>query len=308
MPHLVSESFVISSASSFSFPLLLSLVVLLLGVARADAASLQPLETAVVPGTERVELGDPDSPCFCLLVHGFAGSRKDFANLGELLARAGCRVRLDRLPGHGTSPEDMERTTPDDLVRHVEEQMKRARQEYEKVILVGFSMGGAISTIVAAREPPDRLVLIAPCYAVTPQWFYFSSPEAWNRRVSSFVRWIPKSQATIQVNRKAARPALYSYGRIPTSAVNTLSELGERARQPELLGSITMPVLMLHSPSDFAASQEASEQAFASLGSEDKRYVRVNERNNHHLLHDWDRDQVKSEIMAFLQADLPSKP
>ncbi len=88
----------------------------------------------------------------------------------------------------------------------------------------------------------------------------------------------------------------------------TLAELGNMASEPELLESIQAPALVLHSPGDFAASQAASQAAFPSLGSDDKRYVMVDARNNHHLLWDWDHEDVKAEIMAFLAPSLPIDP
>ena len=259
----------------------------------------------VVPGTEAIELGDPASPVRCLLIHGFAGSRMDFADLGEKLAVAGCHVRLERLPGHGTTPEDMETTTADELVDHVLAAVRTAKAEYETVILVGFSMGGAISTIVAAEEPVDRLVLLAPCYEIKHQWYYVERPEWWAEKLQPMVRWVPKPQNTVQVNRREAKPMLFSYPRIPTQAVLTLAELGQRAGDPVVLGGIDAPVLMLHSPGDFSASQAASHTAFPLLGSSDTRYVLIDARNNHHMLWDHDRAAVVQEITAFLAPDLP---
>ena len=274
-------------------------------VATPEPVMTQHSEPPVVPGTEAMELGDPNAPVHCLLVHGFAGSRKDFADLGELLAAAGCHVRLERLPGHGTTPEAMEAATADEHVEHVLEAVRQAKAEHEHVILVGFSMGGAISTIVAAQEPVDRLVLLAPCFEIQHQWYYFERPEWWAEKLGSVVRWVPKTESTVQVNRKEARPMLFSYSRISTQSVLTLAELGERASDPAVLGAIDAPVLMVHSPGDFAASQAASEAVFPLLGSSDTRYVRMDARNNHHLLWDYDREVVKNEIMAFLRPDLP---
>ena len=261
----------------------------------------------VVPGTEAVELGDPTAPVHCLLIHGFAGSRKDFADLGDQLAEAGCHVRLERLPGHGTTPEDMEATTADQLVDHVLVALREAKAEHERVILVGFSMGGAISTIVAAQEPVHRLVLLAPCFEIRHQWYYFERPEWWAEKLQPVVRWVPKGQGTVQVNRKEARPNLFSYPRIATRSVLTLAELGRRASDPAVLGAIQAPVLVVHSPTDFAAAQTASEAAFPLLGSADKRYITADARNNHHLLWDYDREQVKAEVMDFVRPDLPAQ-
>ncbi len=265
-----------------------------------------PERPAIVPGTEAIELGDPGAATHCLLVHGFAGSRKDFADLGERLAQAGCHVRLERLPGHGTTPEEMEGTPADAYVQHVLEAVRRAKAEHERVVLVGFSMGGAISTIVAAQEPVDQLVLLAPCYEIQHQWYYFERPEWWAEKLGSVVRWVPKTQSTVQVNRKEAKPELFSYDRISTQSVLTLAELGRRASDPALLAQLEPPLLVMHSPGDFAASQAASARLFPLMGSAQKRYVQVDARNNHHLLWDYDHELVKAEILDFTRPLLPA--
>jgi len=270
----------------------------------ADPAFLQPdasgEEPPVVPGTEALELGDPAASTHCLLVHGFAGSRKDFADLGQLLADAGLHVRLVRLPGHGTTPQDMGEHSAEELIEAVRQELRASKARFQTVYLVGFSMGGALSTIVAAEEGVDRLLLLAPCYAVTPHWYYMLRPETWNRLLSPMVRYVPKAERTVQVNRREAVPHLFSYRKIPTSAVTVLGELGRRASQAEVLGAIQAPVLVLHSPGDNAASPRASMLAFQLLGSDDKRYVAIPKRNNHHLLWDWDREQVKQQALEFL--------
>lgn len=42
-----------------------------------------------------------------LVVHGFTGCPQSMRPLGEALAKAGFTVEVPRLPGHGTTPEDM---------------------------------------------------------------------------------------------------------------------------------------------------------------------------------------------------------
>ncbi len=49
-------------------------------------------------------------PLGCLLVHGFTGAPDEMRPLGEALAAAGFPVRAVRLPGHGTSVDDLART------------------------------------------------------------------------------------------------------------------------------------------------------------------------------------------------------
>lgn len=70
----------------------------------AEALTLDPPASRDVPTTA------------CLLIHGFVGSRKDFADLGQRLAAAGFHVELLRLPGHGTTPTEFAAQTPELLL------------------------------------------------------------------------------------------------------------------------------------------------------------------------------------------------
>ena len=53
-------------------------------------------------------------PTGALLCHGFTGSPQSLRPWAQFLAEAGLSVSLPLLPGHGTSWQDMNRTTSDD--------------------------------------------------------------------------------------------------------------------------------------------------------------------------------------------------
>jgi len=131
--------------------------------------------TGVVLGTEALDLdppaGAPRPTRVCLLLHGFIGSRQDFNGFGARLAAAGYHVRMARLPGHGTTPLDLAGQTPESLYAGVHAEYRALRQRYATVDVVGYSLGGALATQLAAREDIHRLVLAAPFYAVTYHWF-----------------------------------------------------------------------------------------------------------------------------------------
>lgn len=264
-------------------------------------------ETGVVIGAEAINLGDPQARAACLLLHGFVGSRKDFSDLGERLAAAGLYVRLTRFPGHGTTPQDFATTTDAQIVAAAREELRDLRGKFPKVYVIGFSMGGAVATLLAAGEPVDRLVLVAPYYGVTYRWFYGLRAETWNRMLSPVIHYIPKRASMVRVNRREAINDLYSYRTVPTQGALTLMKLGEQASNEETLRKIQCPVLLLHSRGDEAASPDSAERAFSSIGSTSKEIVWYTPRSNHHLLSDYDREDVKGRIMKFLSA-APANP
>ena len=99
-----------------------------------------------------------------LVVHGFTGSTQSMRYLGEgLHRRFGFSVVGPRLPGHGTSPDDMETTGYLDWMGEAERALHELAKRKSKVFVTGLSMGGTLTLNLAARFPdlvagdrPDR--------------------------------------------------------------------------------------------------------------------------------------------------------
>tara|TARA_B110000037_G_scaffold130155_1_gene147872 strand:+ start:447 stop:899 length:453 start_codon:yes stop_codon:yes gene_type:complete len=146
----------------------------------------------------------------------------------------------------------------------------------------------------------DKLVLIAPFFEVTHRWYFGLRAETWNAAIGFLIPYLPKTSRSVQVNRREAVPHLFSNSWLPTSAISTLVELGQEAGDPNTLSRIGSDVLVLHSPKDMAASQIASLRNFNLLGTERRRYIEMPNRNNHHLLSDWDREMAYDHILDFI--------
>jgi carboxylesterase len=268
-------------------------------VDRTDARAPRDPATGVLLGAEARALGPANSPACAILVHGYLGAGQNFGPLPPKLAEAGWRVRVLRLPGHGTSPRDLQKVSPDDLLDAVDTAAADARASHRRVALVGHSMGGALCTLVAAQRPVDRLVLAAPYFGVTHRWYYGLRPETWARVWKPLVPWLYKGDLFVQVNRADARNNILSYRWAPMESVTTLMALGARASDPALLNNVRCPVLLLHGPGDQAASPEAATRALAAMGTERSEYVRL-ERSNHHLFFDHDREEAVARVLQFL--------
>lgn len=99
-----------------------------------------------------------------VLVHGWGASSYSYSGVMPPLAAAGRRVIAVDLPGHGLSfkPED-------DSVYDIEFMAGTVMSVIQqlglkKFVLVGHSMGGAVSALIASRmgERIERLLLVAP--------------------------------------------------------------------------------------------------------------------------------------------------
>ncbi|MFC1692601.1 alpha/beta hydrolase [Candidatus Latescibacterota bacterium] len=256
-------------------------------------------DTGILYGAESYDTGPNDSSGAVLLIHGFIGAGNNFNDLPERLASLGWHVRVMRLPGHGTSPSDLEKETADSMLRAVREELDNLRKTHDCLAVVGHSMGGTLGILAAAETGVDRLVLCAPYFGATRKWYYLLSPETWASVSYPVVRWVYKGRAFVQVNRKEAKNKIVSYRWVPTQGFRILMELGKRADSPEILNRVSCPVLLLHSRGDNAASWECAEKAFDSINSTGKRAVWL-KTSNHHIFWDYEHDEVIEEIEKFL--------
>lgn len=274
-------------------------------IKREVAGTPRDPKTGIVIGAEPIDLDPPasmDRPTTAvLMLHGFVGSRKDFADLGGLLAAQGYHVRLARLPGHGTDPRDFAKQTPESMLAGPRAELEALRKEYKAVYVVGFSMGGAIGTILTSEGAVDRLVLISPYYGVNYKWYYVLPAETWNGMLSWAIPYVTKSRGYVRVNREEAKDQIWSYHTVSTRGAAILMTLGRRARKPETLGAVTCPVLMVFSEGDEASSPWRGRQAFARIGSERKSELWFTAKSNHHILYDFDRDEAKAAIVKFVK-------
>lgn len=105
-----------------------------------------------------IEWGDPTSPRTALLIHGINGYGAGWWRLADALAADGWHVTAVDLRGHGSAPRaDSYRVTDyvSDLPGH------------DWDVVVGHSLGGAISVAAAARPGFARaLVLLDPVLSI----------------------------------------------------------------------------------------------------------------------------------------------
>src|SRR5207248_6534196 len=89
-------------------------------------------------------------PTPCVLLHGFTAAPSEMRPLAEALARAGYPVRVPRLPGHGTSVEELALTPPGAWLEAAEAALLAAPPG---ALLAGQSMEGLLALLLAARHP-----------------------------------------------------------------------------------------------------------------------------------------------------------
>jgi carboxylesterase len=73
--------------------------------------------------------------------------------LGEAFRDAGYTMLGPRLPGHGTSPEDMAGTGAGDWIGAVEDALAQLQTRCTRVFMTGLSMDGTLTLYMAGKFP-----------------------------------------------------------------------------------------------------------------------------------------------------------
>jgi carboxylesterase len=116
----------------------------------------------LIPGAE--PFAHDGGPVGALVVHGFTGSPKSMRPWAEELAGAGLTVRLPRLPGHGSSWQDMALTRWEDWYGEIDAAFTDLVGRCADVFVLGLSMGGSLSLRLAEIRGDEvrGLVLVNP--------------------------------------------------------------------------------------------------------------------------------------------------
>lgn len=101
-----------------------------------------------------------------LVIHGFTATPGTMLPLGQAVAQDGHYVRGILLPGHGTTIEDMQRTNWKDWYDAAFNAYDEMARICKKVSVVGLSMGGALTCLLAEHRPVHKAVPIAPALKV----------------------------------------------------------------------------------------------------------------------------------------------
>ncbi|WP_448575176.1 alpha/beta hydrolase [Thermomicrobium sp.] len=196
------------------------------------------------------------SPAF-ILIHGFMGTPAEWRPLAEILHRQGFTVSAPLLPGFGARIVELPAVT----LRDWEDTLLRAASRISShVVIVGFSLGGALATLLAARLQPAALVLLAPFSRMPlPFWYRWLIPLF--ERFSAG----PRPFARVDFDDPAVRQALSGWNplldpsdplvrdelrslRFPWRLLRELAMTAERARQAAR--SVESPVSIVQGRND----------------------------------------------------------
>jgi len=243
-------------------------------------------EFPVLPGAE--PFSAPGGPHGALVLHGFTGCPQSMRRLAQAFAGAGFAVELPRLPGHGTSIEDMLETGWTDWSAHAETAYNDLAARYDKIVVAGLSMGGTLTVWLAERHPEIAgMVLVNP--AIEPPAESFRE----------MLRGILESGSTVMpaVGNDIADPdqTELAYDVTPVPCLLSLCEADDGIAAA--LGTIECPVLLMNSPQDHVVPPSSSDLLASSVSGPVERVTL--ERSYHVATLDYDKDEIERLAVEF---------
>lgn len=249
-------------------------------------------------------------PVGVLLIHGFGGIPAELRPLGEFLAEQGYTVSSVLLARHGQMPEALRGVRWQDWYASVEQGWRELRARCERVIVIGFSLGGLLALHLAAQQPVDGVILLAaalhlaggwPLHALSVgryvvRWYYpMQNADLTDPAVQASLR---EKGVDLDFNDPAAVAQLRTGARIPTAAIYELVRLGQRMRRA--LPRVSAPVLVLQGKRDQVVLPVSATHIMAGLSAQDKQLVWF-EQSGHQLPSDADHAAVFETIASWLR-------
>jgi esterase/lipase len=277
-------------------------------------------------GSEHLAFLWPGGQPAALLVHGYLGSPAEMRPLAKSLRREGWTVQGLLLPGFGADVETLPEREVEEWLSAIVDALRALQREHSPVLLIGHSMGAALSVAAAAKsaataersavaqQPPDGLVLLSPyVYLLSPFWGGAYASLGWLLpRHARLFRWADWNQPGLREWIAFAWPHLdlddvdnqraFSQIAVPLSILASLHKSGREARRRAR--TLTVPTLVLQGAHDHVAWPQYARR-LASKWLPRARYVELD--GDHWLVYrsrpTW--PDVEREVLEFARSLAP---
>ncbi len=238
-------------------------------------------------GGEPFTLGPSGGPGV-LAMHGFTGSPFEVRAIAELLHENGFGIYAPALAGHATDVSHLETTTADDYFAAAEQAFDEASARFDRVYVLGLSMGGTLALHIAGRRPVAGLVTIS-----TPVFLY---PMV-NASVPVIEQWMPGLRTP--ANFAAWQGNVVGYKSTSIAAVRVVVDVLDRVR--EQLADVAAPLLVLHSSRDYTVPVASAKTIHDTAASTHKR-LEVIEAGSHLLTVEPNLSLIGATVVDFLRS------
>ena len=205
-----------------------------------------------------------------LLSHGFTGSPASMRPWGEFLAQHGYTVSVPRLPGHGTTVEQMLETRFSDYTTTIESAYQELAAHCDVVVVAGLSMGGALVLQLAERHPEIAGVVLVNAAVASNNKQLLLLP---------LIKHLVKTFPAIGNDIKKPDMVENAYDKTPLKPLASMVKTWKQIRAD--LGLVSCPVLLFRSAEDHVVDPSSARIILSGISSTDKAEVVL--ANSYHV-------------------------
>ncbi len=252
----------------------------------ASGSRGETVGTRVQPGAE--PFSADGGPVGVLVCHGFTGSPRTIRPWAEHLAAAGLSVRAPRLPGHGTTWQDLNRTSWTDWYGAAEGAFDELSGRCEQVFVTGLSMGACLALRLAQVKGSavSGVVVVNPSLAPDTRLFV----------LAPVLKHVVPSLPGIAGDIKKPGGDEGGYRRVPVRAAASLPPLWKLTARH--LSEVTQPVLVYRSTVDHVVGPASMRVLRAALPGAQ---VRPLPDSYHVATLDNDAQEIFEGTLAFIR-------
>jgi carboxylesterase len=245
------------------------------------------LDPQILEGAEAFSVDG--GPVAALLLHGFTGSPQSLKDLGSFLSERGISVSAPRLPGHGTTWQDLSARTSSEWTAEAERAFERLASSHDEVFIVGLSFGVSVAVNLIAHHP-GRIAGLTSLAG----FIWTGDPRA---RFAPIIRRLVKVLPGVGNDIADPSGLEIAYEHLPTAATHEMLKFIRRARAE--LPEVDCPTLIIHSRNDHTAVPRNAEIIAQEVGASDVQMEWL-DRSYHVVTLDYDRLDVFQRTFDFI--------
>jgi carboxylesterase len=225
-----------------------------------------------------------------LLSQGFTGSPASMVPWGKHLAAEGFGVAVPRLPGHGTTWQELNRTGWADWYAEIERAFEKLRANCDQVVVGGLSMGGSLVLQLAADRGREVAGVMLVNAAV--------NIERKDVLALPVLKWLIPAFPAIANDIKKPGVEEHGYDRTPLKATASMLRGWKSLRDD--LPKVTQPLLVFRSEVDHVVDPSSARIISSTVSSRDVT-ERILENSYHVATLDNDAPTIFEESVHFVR-------
>jgi len=222
-----------------------------------------------------------------LVIHGFCGGLWENEYLvNNLQQYRNLDVYAHTLPGH--EKDFLGKIDYNEWISDSEKHLQELLSKYNKVILIGHSMGGVIASFLATKYKIKKLVLIAPAFD------YFNFEQ--NKEDLKDIKSIVKEKDNTVYKDVATKLLRYS-----PFVLNEFRKLVNEYKG--CVRNIKCPTLIIHGTDDEMVKIDSSEYAYNKINN-NKKYLKLFDSVRHRVFLGEKKEEISLYIYKFIRGGL----